>query len=194
MKPSVVALAPYLVASWMVAAQPSSRSLAAEPPLESGLQPGEHISAVFEPVNINGPFAGEPHCLVCENGLCPVAMVFARDIDEPLTKLLGKLDAAVVKHAKQEMGGFAVFVSDDEKLESRLQKAAEQAALKKVVLAVEAPPGPTKEYKVSPQAAVTVIFYNEHEVRANHAFRPGELDDAAIERILADVPKLLSEK
>jgi hypothetical protein len=120
-------------------------------------------------------------------------MVWARDVGEPLVRLLAKLDAAAVKHAGQEMGSFAVFVGDDTLLEPRLKQVAEKQSLKKVVLAIEAPPGPG-EYKLAADADITVMLYNEHEVRANHAFRQGELTDAAIEKILADLPKILSAK
>jgi hypothetical protein len=164
-------------------------SRAAEP-LVSGLKPGEHITTIFEPLNVNGPNAGEPHCLVCENGLSPVAMVWAREVGEPLVRLLAKLDAAAVKHAKQEMGSFAVFVGDDTLLEPQLKAVAEKQKLAKLVLAIEPAPGPA-EYKLAADADVTVMLYNEHEVLANHAFRKGELTDAAIERILADLPKIV---
>jgi hypothetical protein len=165
-------------------------SIRAGEPLASGLKPGEKITTIFEPLNVNGPFAGEPHCLVCENGLSPVAMVWARDVGEPLVRLLAKLDAAAVKNAKQEMGSFAVFVGDDTVLQPKLQAVAEKQKLAKLVLAIEPAPGPA-EYKLSPEADVTVMFYNEHEVLANHAFRKGELNDAAIEKILADLPKIV---
>jgi hypothetical protein len=188
MKPSVIGAVAMIVAALCFVP-----SLAAAEPLRSGLQPGEHVTTVFEPFNVNGPAAGEPHCLVCENGLAPVAMIFATDVDEQLTKLIGKLDAAAVKHAAAELGSFAVFVNDDEALEARLKKVAEKQALKKFVLSIEAKPG-LPEYKIAPEAVVTVMLYDRHEVKLNHAFRKGELTDAAIEKILADVPKLLGEK
>lgn len=30
-------------------------------PIKSGLQAGEHITTIFEPLNLNGPHANEPH-------------------------------------------------------------------------------------------------------------------------------------
>jgi hypothetical protein len=38
---------------------------------------------------------------------------------------------------------------------------------------------------------VTVVLYREHEVKANHAFRPGELTPDACQAILADLPKIV---
>jgi len=167
-------------------------SLAAER-LDSGLKPGEKITTIFEPLNVNGPNAGEPHCLVCENGLSPVAMIWARDISEPLSQLLARLDAQTVKHSSQEMGSFAVFIGDESALEPQLKEVAEKQKLKKLVLAINIPPIPD-EYKLAPDAEVTVMLYSRHKVLANHAFRKGELDGQAVERILADLPKILIEK
>src|SRR5215475_13790553 len=66
-------------------------------PLKSSLQPGEKITTIFEPINVNGEHAGEPYCLICENGMSPVALLFAREVNEPLLDLIEKLDRAVVK-------------------------------------------------------------------------------------------------
>jgi hypothetical protein len=83
-------------------------------PLKSGLQPGEAITTIFEPVNVTGEHAGEPYCLICENGLAPVAMLFARELNEPLLALLAKLDEATAKNRDQYLGSFVVFLSDQE--------------------------------------------------------------------------------
>src|SRR5688572_7085012 len=46
--------------------------------LKSGPQVGEELAGPFHPLNVNGKAAGKKHCLYCENGARPVAMVFAR--------------------------------------------------------------------------------------------------------------------
>src|SRR6186713_2858199 len=94
---------------------PCCAAIAGEP-LKSGLQAGEKITNIFEPLNVTGPFAGEPHCLVCENGLNPVAMIFAREVNEPLVKLLAKIDKATEKNRDVELGSFVVFLSEKEGL------------------------------------------------------------------------------
>ncbi|MFN0021144.1 MAG: hypothetical protein ACKVP0_23095 [Pirellulaceae bacterium] len=167
-------------------------SLGAEP-LKSSIQPGEKITTIFEPLNINGEHAGEPHCLVCENGASPVAMLFARDLDEPLLKLLVKIDAATAKHQKEGMGSFVVFLSDSPELPKKLEVAAKKHKFKHLVLSTFEPAGP-EGFEVSKEAAVTVVLYSEHTVRANHAFRKGELTDQEIERVLGNVPKILDTK
>ena len=54
--------------------------------------------------------------------------------------------------------------------------------MKKVILTIDQPDGP-KAYKVAKDADVTVIFYNERKVEANHAFKKGELDEKAIDAV-----------
>ena len=111
-------------------------------PFKSGLQPGEKITTIFEPVNVTGEHAGEPYCLICENGLAPVAMLFAREVNEPLLNLLGKLDEATAKHRDQEMGSFVVFLSEKDGLSEQLAAAAKKRYFKRIVLSTYAPGGP----------------------------------------------------
>jgi hypothetical protein len=161
-------------------------------PFKSGLQPGEKITMIFEPVNVTGEHAGEPYCLICENGLAPVAMLFAREVNEPLLKLLGRLDEATAKHRDQEMGSFVVFLSEKDGLSEQLAAAAKKRDFKRIVLSTYAPGGP-EGFTVASDAELTVVLYREHEVKANHAFRRGELTAAASEKILADLPKILTK-
>jgi hypothetical protein len=169
----------------------ASLSLAAEP-LKSSIQPGERIKTIFEPLNINGEHAGEPHCLVCENGLSPVAMLFAREPSEQLVKLLVKIDAATAEHQKQSMGSFVVFLSDKPELQKALEQLAKKQKFKHLILATFEPAGP-EGFAVAEDAALTVVLYNDHIVRANHAFRKGELTDKSAEKVLADLPKIFEE-
>lgn len=171
----------------------SAGLLVAAEPLKSGLQPGEKVTTIFEPVNVNGEFAGQPHCLVCENGTNPVAMVFAREPSEALFQLAAKLDAATVKHEKQSLGSFVVLLSEADGLDERLSAAAKKHKLAKTVLAIDPPAGP-EGFKVAADADVTVVLYREFKVLANHAFRKGELSEQAIERIVADLPKIVPAK
>jgi hypothetical protein len=159
----------------------------------SGLQPGEKITAIFEPLNITGPFANERHCLVCENGVNPVAMLFAKEISDPLVELLVKLDGATDANKSHEMGSFLVLLNSQEDQIQRLRDIARRRGLKHIVLSADEPAGPDG-FKVSAAAELTVVLYHEFEVKANHAFRKGELTVEAIQGILADVPKIVPRK
>jgi hypothetical protein len=183
----------FLAVAFVVCACVFSSFVTAAEPFRSGLQPGEQITTVFEPLNLNGAHAEEPHCLVCENGLCPVAMVLARDVSEPLLSLLSRLDAACQKHAALELGSFAVFFDAPAPLETKLRAVAAKQKLKKLVLSLEAEAN-IPEYKAAAAAEVTVMLYVRHHVKATFAFRKGELNDAAIDEIVDALPKILDEK
>jgi hypothetical protein len=169
----------------------SSASLVQE--LKSGPQPGETLPGPFHPYNLNGPFATHPHCLVCEYGLRPVVMVFARDAKK-VTGLLQKLDEVVGRRQDVGLKAFAVILSPDfAKEENRkefvqsLEKAA--ADLKNVILAVDGPEGPEK-YHINKDADVTVILYRKLNVVANFAYAKDKLTDKEIGDILAATDKL----
>src|SRR4051794_2462975 len=74
--------------------------------VKSGPQVGEDVPGPFHPLNINGSAAGQKNCLYCSNGNNPVAMIFARDVSQPLTALIEKVDAATGQHKDCKMGSF----------------------------------------------------------------------------------------
>lgn len=117
-------------------------------------------------------------------------MIFAREVSAPLTSLVKKLDEATVKNASSKMGSFVVFCSDEEGLDKKLKDLAKEAGLKKLVLSIDNPAGP-KGYEVAKDADVTVVLYNKRNVKANYVFKKGNLKDADIEKIVADVSKIV---
>lgn len=167
--------------------------LSAAEGFKSGLQPEEKIPSTFQPLNVTGEQAGNKYCLVCEHGLNPVVMIFARELSEPLIRLLSQLDAATGKHRARGMGSFVVFLSDSDALEEQLKELAKKQGFKHLILSIDAPAGPD-DYKIARDADVTVVLYHQHVVKANHAFRKGQLKDQDIEKILADLPRILPAK
>jgi hypothetical protein len=127
------------------------------------------------------------------NGNNPVAMIFAREVSGPLTSLVKKIDAENVKHKSDRMGSFVVFLSDDESLEKQLKSLAEKESIKTTVLTIDNPAGPPA-YKVAKDADVTVVLYENRNVKANYAFKKGELNAQAIEKVVADLPKILKSR
>ena len=160
--------------------------------LKSGPQKGQDVPGPFHPLNITGESAGKKNCLYCANGANPVAVVFAREATPAVAKLLKQLDEATAKNSKAEMGSYAVFCSDEKGLDKQLEKLASEQKLTKLILSIDNPAGPEK-YKIAKDAEVTVLFYNNFEVKANHAFRKGELSDAAITKVVGDVTKITSK-
>ena len=120
-------------------------------------------------------------------------MIFAREISDGLTSLVKKLDEATASNRSCSMGSFIVFCSDEEGLEQKLKDLAKKEGLKKIVLTIDNPSGP-RGYDVNKEADVTVVLYNQKTVKANYAFKKGQLKDKDIETIVTDVSKILPKK
>lgn len=158
--------------------------------LKSGPQVGQTVPGPFHPLNVTGQWAGEKHCLYCEHGSNPVAMVFARSVSPGLTKLVKELDRATAQNKKKAMGSFVVFLDDNEGLADQLKQLAKKEGLKATALAIDNPAGP-EMYQVSRKADVTVVLYEDGTVRVNRAFARGELNEQAVGEIVKELPKIL---
>lgn len=164
---------------------------------------GELLPGPFQAFNATGPYAGRPHCLVCQYGLHPVALVFARDAGEPdgpVLKLVKALDDAVEKNRAADLHSFTVFLNDDvENVDSRrvlvkrLQDLAEGLKLKHVVLALDRAAGP-KDYNLSKEIDVTVLLYHDHKIANKLEFKKDTLNDEGIKSILDAVGKMLADR
>lgn len=160
--------------------------------VRSGPKVGAEVPGPFHPLNVTGENAGKKACLYCSNGGNPVAVVFAREATPAIAKLLKQLDDATVKNGPAGMGSYAVFCSDKDGLDKALTKLAADQKLTKLILAIDNPAGP-KSYAISKDADVTVLLYTDFVVKANHTFRKGELNDAAITKVVADVAKITAK-
>jgi hypothetical protein len=177
-----------ILASLFAVALVSGLALAADD-IKSGPQAKQKVPGPFHPLNINGAKAGEKNCLFCENGMKPVAMIFARETSPALTRLIKEVDAATAQSGGK-MGSFVVFLSDGEGMEQKLKDLAKEADLKKCVLSLDNPAGPAN-YKVARDADVTVVLYNQRVVEANHAFKKGGLTEKDVPAIMKDVAALV---
>jgi hypothetical protein len=167
----------------------TTAALAAEP-VKSGPQAAEKVPGPFRPLNVTGPNAGEKICQYCNNGANPVVMVVARETTPAVLGLIKKVDAATAAHRDTHLGSFAVVLSDAADVPVSLKTFADREKVTATVLCTMAPAGPPS-YRFAPDAAVTVVFYDHHTVRANHAFRAGELTPAAVDALMADLSKIL---
>jgi hypothetical protein len=159
---------------------------AAEP--KSGPQVGAEVHG-FHPLNCTGDHAGEKHCLICQNGDNPVAIVFARRVTPEVNALIKRIDQATEKNKGRKMGSFAVFLSDADGLEKELKGLAKNENLRHCILTIDHPEGPA-EYDIAPDAEVTVVLYMKMTVQANFAFKKDELDDKASDAIIADLARM----
>lgn len=164
--------------------------------LVSGPQAGSKLPGGFSPVNVTNAelpdYAGKRSDYTEQHGASPVVLVFGRGITDPLIKLTKKLDAEVGKSKAARLRAVLVILREDAETERALREYGEREGVQKVSLAIMAD-GP-QDYKLSSQADVTVVVYNRYKVEVNHAFRKGELNDKAIETILANVSKVVPRK
>jgi hypothetical protein len=179
-----------LLAAAVVVALGGAVVAAGEP--KSGPQVGEQVPGAFNVLNVTGPSAGETNCQFCANGNNPVVMIFARTPGDPaLQKLIKQVDEQVAKNSAANMGSFVVFLTaDSKKIEPELKTFADKEKIKKVVLTTDTPTGP-EAYKIAKDADVTVVLYTKRVVKANYTFEKGKLTDKDVEKVLADVSKIL---
>jgi hypothetical protein len=161
--------------------------------VKSGPQAGERLAGPFHPLNVTGAKAGKKNCLYCENGDNPVVMIFAREPNKQLGKLLKKIDAACKENKSAKLGSFVVFCTDSKDAEKDVKKCAEDCGLKNVVLSIDNPAGPDG-YDVNKKADITVVLYVERETKANYAFAKDEMTDKDVDAIVKDLPKILPKK
>jgi hypothetical protein len=165
---------------------------ASEPSVKSGLdvdqRPGPYSSLV-----VVGQERGTQHCFICEAEDRPVLIVFARTPSEPLGKLVHRLDGLLAKHV--ELRGWTTFLAADAgPLSPKVVEWSRQHSTGKVPVTIfEDEIGPPA-YRLAKDADVTVLLSVKRKVVANFAFRAGELDAAAIERIVEAVPKITATK
>lgn len=178
--------------AWLIAAALVSFGAAsvATAELTSGPQPGDSVGA-FTVTKVtgnadDGVADGKSLCYRCKMGARPVVMVFARSADEKLAKLLKKLEGELEEHADEKLTGFVNMIGTD--ADSLKKSAADFVAkhgIKRVAFVVpeDAANGPP-EFKIAPDADVTVVCYKGGQVKANHAIAKGGLSDDKIGAIV----------
>lgn len=160
--------------------------------VKSGLKPGEAPPA-FLVQDATGPAAGTGKlCYRCRYGGNPVVAVFTHRLDASVTSLVKEVDAQVEKNKDKKLKAFVVLLTDDpDKAETKLKEIAEKNNIKNVPLTIyDGPLGPL-DYKLSPKAETTVLMWVKSDVKVNHAFSDGKLDQKSIDAIVHDTGKIL---
>jgi hypothetical protein len=141
--------------------------------------------------DITGPSAGKSLCYRCQYGKRPVVNVFTRTVNEQLAKTLKELDAVVAKNEDKKMAAFVTVLAEDaEKIVPQLEKIAKEQGIKNIPLTIfEGESGPP-DYKISKDAEVTVLMWNNQSVKTNIALAPGKLDEAASKKIIEAAGKI----
>ncbi|MFM7290564.1 MAG: hypothetical protein ACKO6B_04955 [Planctomycetia bacterium] len=156
----------------------------------SGQQVGESVGAMTVTKvtgnTLDGVPDGKTLCYRCKMGSRPVVMVFARTADDKLAKLLKKLDEEIEEHASAKLTGFVNMLGGD--AESLKKDAAESVKLHGIeriafVVPEESANGPA-DYKIAPDADLTIVCFKGGKVQANHAMAKGQLSDEKIDAIV----------
>jgi hypothetical protein len=168
--------------------------VSAAEPLTSGTPVGKRPGP-YSFLVATGPQRGQQTCYICEQheDNKPAAVIFARSTSDSLGKLITKLDAAALAHKDSGCKVWMTLVVDKADLEALAKWAQKQGIKSAPVGAFEDADGPPS-YKIHKDADVTVILFNKQKVFANFAFRAGELDDKAIEKVLKATPGLFEKK
>jgi hypothetical protein len=167
--------------------------------IKSGLEPGAPIGA-FDVTKCSGAAedgvkVGAQLCYRCKYGQRPMVMVFTRGVNDQVVNLAKGLDKAVAANEAKQFKAFVNLLgSDRDALEASAKGlgAKNNLANVPVVVPVEFENGPDN-YGINPKADVTVLVAKNSKVVSNFAFDKGELNAGAIEKILAEVPKLVAE-
>jgi len=169
----------------------SMTSIAGAAELESGLQPGD-APPPFNVRDITGPKAGKTLCYRCMYGARPVVSIFAREIDDNVANLIKEVDKQVGANGDKKMAAFVVLLTDDaDAAEATLKKVAETNNIKNVPLTVYDGTAGPESYKIAKDADVTVMMWNESDVKVNHAFSKGQFDKSKVKSVAGDSAKIL---
>ncbi len=163
----------------------------------SGHQVGDAVGAMTVTKVAGNPLdgvqEGQSLCYRCRMGSRPVVMVFARTADAKLAKLLKKLEEEIEEHQDAKLTGFVNMLGTDAgSLKKDATEFVKVNGIERIAFVVPDEPanGPS-DYKLSPEADLTVVCFKGGKVQANHALAKGKLDDAKIEAIVKDACKLV---
>ena len=109
-----------------------------------------------------------------------------------MVSLAKELQAQLFENSNKQLRAFVVVLSDKpKKHEGALSELAQKNRLRTLPLTVfEDAKGPP-DYKISADAEVTILMWTGLQVKANHAFAAGELNAAAIKKVIASLPTIL---
>jgi hypothetical protein len=126
------------------------------------------------------------------------ALIFAREVSDPLTSLVKTIDKQLGESSARRRGGnklgvFVVFCSDDSGLKQQLQNLIAKEGLKHIVLSISRhkAQGPPR-YRVAREADLTVVVYeNRDRVAANFVLDSDDLTADRTKDILKSLRKVL---
>jgi YVTN family beta-propeller protein len=151
---------------------------------------------VYDPDNPR--FVQTRNAYVESFGARPVALVFARKVDDSLIALLTTLDTEIsnrnasVEQKALTLKGALVLLCDDENAEMLLKNLSDKGGFRNIALAITGVDGP-QAFRIAKEAAVTVLLYKNRVVKANYAFRTEQWNANAIDTIVSGLSALAGE-
>jgi hypothetical protein len=157
------------------------------------------LPGAFHPYNVTGPNEGTFHCVVCDHGLFPGALLFIRGTEptDEVQALLKGLNTIAKSNEKARFAIFAVFLdpelptslTGDNKTDDRRQEITEklrpiqkQEGYDHAIFALEAEKN-LKAYNLGEKDAVTVVLFSKLKVVERFAFEKLEKKD--VETVMA---------
>jgi hypothetical protein len=176
-------------------------------PLQPRYKVGDSLQLFVHEHHVTGPNPGIGCYLVCTYSTRPVVMVYTRDINDAVIRLIKKLDTATRNHQQERLGSYVVLFCHSYDRAAELKALAEKEKIQHTLLAmvvfnesrfmedVDRPRQEQFEARFGAEAETTVILAtSKRVVKACSAYRKGELTDQGIDRILAELPKILPAK
>ncbi|WP_339681978.1 hypothetical protein [Gimesia maris] len=152
---------------------------------QSGMEIGA-FPMPFEVADVTGPNKGKTLCYRCLYGERPVVGIFVRELDEPTTALIQKIDSEVAAHQDEKLAAFVVMLTDTPaEVKTELEKIASKNQIEHIPFTVfEGTAGPLG-YNIKQDASLNVMMW-EGVVKANRAWQAGQLKPDEISEVIAD--------
>jgi cyanophycinase len=184
-------------------------------PLPHKYKIGEKLSPHLYEYRVTGNSAGKTGSLTFTYFPQPVVVIYSREMNDSVVRLLKKVDEKTGQYRTkplppnpQRLGSYLVHVCDSQDREKDWKALAEKEKITHTVLAMmvinkdtlaeEAKKGGSTRLDLQAklgEAETTVLLTAPRGiVKAGYAYRKGELTDKEIDRILADVTKILPTK
>ncbi len=129
------------------------------------------------------------------SGNVPVALIFARQLDDDLAGLAKGIEKLLLANSKApgaaKAVGVVVYVSDDKNAKADLKKFAAKNKLKRLAMTLNL--NGSKKYKLNKDARHTVLLYSKKRVEKNFAFSKAISADG-VKQILAAAEKSFAGK
>src|SRR5262249_50314671 len=120
----------------------------ADAPLTPGYKFDERLQLLFYEYRVSGPTVEKPGAggtLVCTYSTRPVAMIYARELNAPVIRLIKELDEAVQTHKKERLGAYVVLLCDKQESEKDLAALAKKEKLRHVLLSLVVLDAPARQ-------------------------------------------------